>query len=264
MPSGSPSDLAYVLYTSGSTGKPKGVQIEHRSVVSLLHRTALAEDLGPGKTMLAMASVSFDVSVLEVWGALLNGAAVHFLPPVWDVPSLARCLIEERITHAVIPPVVLPRLAAEAPESFAALDRVMVGGEAFPPEAFRTLQRAGFTKLTNAYGPTEATVMASDYKLDEGHDPEATNVPIGRALFNAHLVVLDACGQVAPPGAVGRSASAGTDSRGGTGAGRNSPPSGSCRIRSRCILAGGSTAAETWAGGFRGASSSSWAAAMSR
>ncbi|WP_434299177.1 amino acid adenylation domain-containing protein [Corallococcus exiguus] len=203
LPAGSPSDLAYVLYTSGSTGKPKGVQVEHRSVVSLLHRTALAEDLGPGKTMLAMASVSFDVSVLEVWGALLNGAAVHFLPPVWDVPTLARCLIEERITHAVIPPVVLPRLAAEAPESFAALDRVMVGGEAFPPEAFRTLQRAGFTKLTNAYGPTEATVMASAYKLDEGHDPESTNVPIGRALFNAHVVVLDASGQVAPPGAVG-------------------------------------------------------------
>ncbi|NOK22081.1 non-ribosomal peptide synthetase, partial [Corallococcus carmarthensis] len=203
LPEGSPSDLAYVLYTSGSTGKPKGVQIEHRSVVSLLHRTALAEDLGPGKTMLAMASVSFDVSVLEVWGALLNGAAVHFLPPVWDVPTLARCLIDHRITHAVIPPVVLPRLAAEAPEAFAALDRVVVGGEVFPPEAFRTLQRGGFTKLTNAYGPTEITVMASAHKLDEGHDPEATNVPIGRALFNAHVVVLDARGQVAPPGAVG-------------------------------------------------------------
>ncbi|RYZ44182.1 MAG: amino acid adenylation domain-containing protein [Myxococcaceae bacterium] len=203
LPMASPSDLAYVLYTSGSTGRPKGVQIEHRSVVSLLHRTALAEDLGPGKTMLAMASVSFDVSVLEVWGALLNGAAVHFLPTDWDVPSLARCLIDHRITHAVIPPVVLPRLAVEFPEAFAALDRVLVGGEVFPPEAFRTLQREGFTKLTNAYGPTEITVMASGYKLDDGHDPEATNVPIGRALFNAHVVVLDAHGQVAPPGAVG-------------------------------------------------------------
>ncbi|NVJ26475.1 amino acid adenylation domain-containing protein [Myxococcus sp. AM011] len=203
LPEGSPSDLAYVLYTSGSTGKPKGVQIEHQSVVSLLYRTALAEDLGPGKTMLAMASVTFDISVLEVWGALLNGAAVHFLPPGWDVPGLARCLIDQRITHAVIPPVVLPRLAADAPEAFAALDRVVVGGDVFPLEAFRTLERGGFTKLTNGYGPTEITVMASGHRLDDGLDSEATHVPIGRPLFNAHLVVLDAHGQVAPPGAVG-------------------------------------------------------------
>ncbi|RKH35906.1 amino acid adenylation domain-containing protein [Corallococcus praedator] len=203
LPSGSPSDLAYVLYTSGSTGKPKGVQIEHRSVASLLHRTALAEDLGPGKTMMAMASVSFDVSVLEVWAALLNGAAVHFLPPGWDVPGLARCLIDQRITHAVIPPVVLPRLVAEAPEAFAGLDRVVVGGDVFPVEAFHALKREGFTKVTNAYGPTEITIMASAFKLDDWQDTEATNAPIGRALFNAHLVVLDERGQVAPPGAVG-------------------------------------------------------------
>ncbi|WP_426747497.1 amino acid adenylation domain-containing protein [Myxococcus faecalis] len=203
LPEGSPSDLAYVLYTSGSTGRPKGVQIEHHSVVSLLHRTALAEDLGPGKTMLAMASVTFDISVLEVWGALLNGAAVHFLPPGWDVPGLARCLVDQRITHAVIPPVVLPRLAADAPEAFAALDRVVVGGDVFPVEAFRALQRDGFTKVTNGYGPTEVTVMASGHRLDDGVDVQATHVPIGRPLFNAHLVVLDAHGQVAPPGAVG-------------------------------------------------------------
>ncbi|RKG96355.1 amino acid adenylation domain-containing protein, partial [Corallococcus sp. CA053C] len=202
LPEGSPSDLAYVIYTSGSTGQPKGVQVEHRSAVALLHGTETLE-LGPGKTMLALMPATFDPSVLEIWGALVNGAAIHFLPPGWDVPGLARCLIDQRITHVVIPPAVLPQLVAGFPEAFDALERVVIGGDVFSPEVFRTLRRRGFTKAMNVYGLTETTIMASGQRLEDWHDTGAASLPIGRALSNVHLAVLDASSQVVPPGCVG-------------------------------------------------------------
>ncbi|WP_224371710.1 non-ribosomal peptide synthetase [Hyalangium versicolor] len=202
LPQGSPSDLAYVISTSGSTGRPKAVQVEHRSAVALLHGTETL-DLGPGQTMLALMPASFDPSVLEVWGALVNGAAIHFLPPGWDVRGLARCLIDHRITHVVIPPAVLAPLVAEYPEAFDALERAIIGGDVFPPEAFRALRRRGFTKAVNVYGLTETTIMASGQRLADWDDAGAASVPIGRALANVHLAVLDAFSQPVPPGAIG-------------------------------------------------------------
>ncbi|WP_395835505.1 amino acid adenylation domain-containing protein [Cystobacter fuscus] len=199
---GDPSDLAYVIYTSGSTGRPKGIQIEHRSVVARLYGFD-AIDLAPGKTMLAMASASFDVSVLEIWGPLVNGAAIHFLGPGWDVRGLGRCLTGNAITHAFLTPAVFHQIVAEAPEVLEHMDRVLVGGDIVSPDAFRAPRSRGFTRVTNAYGPTETTILASGQRLEDWHDAEAVRVPIGRALSNAQLVVLDAFSQVVPPGVVG-------------------------------------------------------------
>ncbi|WP_239470279.1 non-ribosomal peptide synthetase [Archangium violaceum] len=202
LPSGAPTDLAYVIYTSGSTGRPKGVQIEHRSVVARLYGTDIV-DLGPGKTMLAMVSPTFDVSVLELWGPLLKGAAIHFLPPGWDLHGLARCLTRSAVTHCMLTPAVFHPLVAEIPEAFDHLERILVGGDVVSPDAFRALRRRGVTRVTNAYGPTEATIVVSGQRLEDWHDVEGASVPIGRALSNSQLVVLDEHLQVVPPGVVG-------------------------------------------------------------
>ncbi|WNG48285.1 amino acid adenylation domain-containing protein [Archangium minus] len=202
LPSGAPTDLAYVMFTSGSTGRPKGVQIEHRSVVARLHGTNTM-DLVPGKTMLAIASPAFDVSVLEYWGPLMNGAAIHFLQPGWDMHGLLRCVTHNAITHALFTPAVFHPLVAEVPEVFDHLEQVLVGGDVVSPEAFRALRRRGVTAVTNAYGPTEATIVVSGQRLDDWHDVEGASVPIGRALPNSQLVVLDEHLQVVPPGVVG-------------------------------------------------------------
>ncbi|WP_343073362.1 amino acid adenylation domain-containing protein [Pyxidicoccus fallax] len=202
LPPGEPSDVAYVIYTSGSTGTPKGIQIEHHSVVARLHALD-APELRPGRTMLGMASAAFDVSVLEIWGALLNGAAVHFLQSGWDVRGLARCLTHDAISHAVFTPVVFHQLVAEAPEVFDGLEQVLVAGDVVAPEAFRELRQRGVTRVMNAYGPTEATIIVSGQWLGDWNDETATRVPIGGALPNAHLVVLDEHLQVVPPGVVG-------------------------------------------------------------
>ncbi|HEX2705718.1 MAG TPA: AMP-binding protein, partial [Candidatus Lustribacter sp.] len=71
-----PTDLAYVLYTSGSTGRPKGVCVEHHSVVDFVFHNARAYGVGPGSRVLAMASLGFDVSVAEIFTALVSGATL--------------------------------------------------------------------------------------------------------------------------------------------------------------------------------------------
>lgn len=199
---GAPSDLAYVIFTSGSTGAPKGIQVEHHSVAARLHALD-ALDLGPGDTMLSMASPAFDVSVLEIWGALLNGAAVRFVPPGWDVPGLARFISGNSIRHAFLSPVVFHQLVAEHPEVFDGMRRVLVGGDVVSPESFRALKRRGVTGVMNAYGPTEVTVICSAQRLEDWNDEASPRVPIGRALPNSLLVVLDEHGQGVPSGVVG-------------------------------------------------------------
>ncbi|HTL67387.1 MAG TPA: MupA/Atu3671 family FMN-dependent luciferase-like monooxygenase [Lacunisphaera sp.] len=87
-----PSHLAYVLYTSGSTGNPKGVMVTHRNVVNFF--TGMDEALGhqPGDTpgvWLAVTSISFDISVLELFWTLTRGFKVVILSDDAKVPGRA-------------------------------------------------------------------------------------------------------------------------------------------------------------------------------
>ncbi|MET0400956.1 MAG: amino acid adenylation domain-containing protein [Cystobacter sp.] len=202
LPPGAPNDLAYLLYTSGSTGGPKGVLIEHHSVVARLRGLSVL-GLGPGKTMLALASPGFDVSVLEVWGALMNGAAVHFLEPGWTPREVARCVGRGEVTHLCPTPAVFHTLVAGFPESFDRIEQVAVAGDVVSPEAFRALRRRGVSRVTNVYGPTEATIFASSQELTDWHGVEGASVPIGRPPAHGQLAVLDAHSRAVPPGVVG-------------------------------------------------------------
>ncbi len=75
-----PADLAYVIYTSGSTGQPKGVQIEHRSAINFVRWVQSALGIGPGDRVLAQASLSFDMSVLDIFATLTGGATLVLAP----------------------------------------------------------------------------------------------------------------------------------------------------------------------------------------
>ncbi len=201
-----PADsLAYVLYTSGSTGRPKGVAVPHRAVVRLVRQTDHLR-LGPGDRVAHLSNTSFDAATYEIWGALLNGAAVAVIPRDTVLSSsagLAAALAEQRVTSMFLTSALFTRMAAEVPDAFHHLHEVLVGGEAVSPAAARrVLAGRPPRRLLNAYGPTESTTFAAWYPIREV-PADAVSVPIGFPLANTTLYVLDRRWSPVPPGSVG-------------------------------------------------------------
>ena len=193
-----PGHLAYVIYTSGSTGTPKGVMVAHRNVANLVAAQARALGVDETSRVLQFASFSFDACVFEMVMALCQGASLH-VPPGGDLlagEALERAVTEGRITHATLPPAVLPTLPESA--ALASVETMVLAGEAVPAAA---VQRwAGGRRLLNAYGPTEAAVWTTVHpcRADESGNP-----PIGRPIANARVYLLDPAGEPVPVGVAG-------------------------------------------------------------
>uniref|UniRef100_UPI003D765FBC amino acid adenylation domain-containing protein n=1 Tax=Streptomyces wuyuanensis TaxID=1196353 RepID=UPI003D765FBC len=197
-----PHDLAYVMFTSGSTGRPKGVAVTHRNVVALVsdrYWQLTGED-----RVLVHSSPSFDASTYELWGGLLSGAALVASGTVSaDIPELARTMREARVTVALLNEGIFRALADSAPESFATLRDVYVGGDTVSPSAVRKVQdHAPGMRFTNSYGPTESTLCVAHHALPAG-SRAGSAIPIGRPLDNTRLYVLDEGLQPVPCGVVG-------------------------------------------------------------
>ncbi|MCG7204958.1 non-ribosomal peptide synthetase [Streptomyces arenae] len=180
-----PGDLAYVTYTSGSTGRPKGVMVENRAVVAFLAGIRDRLDLGPGVRMLQFAGITFDATVCEIFGPLVNGGTVVVPPPDTDTvgPGLLDFLRSARVTTAMLPPSLLSVLSDEYP--LPALHTLLVGGEVVSSAVFARWGRR--RRFLVGYGPTETTLIActGDRLLDDR--PPA----IGRPLPGVEMYVLD-------------------------------------------------------------------------
>ncbi|RKG63993.1 amino acid adenylation domain-containing protein, partial [Corallococcus sp. CA054B] len=191
-----PANMAYLLYTSGSTGTPKGTAVEHRSVANLVTHEAVAYGIGPGSRVLQFASLSFDLSVEEIFTTLCNGATLVLAPleklmPGAPLPVLLR---EQELSVVSLTPAAL---AATSSEGLPKVRTVISGGEALPADV--VARWAPGRRLLNTYGPTEATVIATF-----GEVVADGNVPsIGKPLANVRLYVLDAHGQPVPVGVRG-------------------------------------------------------------
>ena len=194
-----PEDLAYVIYTSGSTGKPKGTLLEHRGLTNFATGWQELTGLDTESRVLQFLSYGFDGSFTDFFPTPLVGATLHLVPEELRLQpvALARYMQDQGITHVNMTPSMLSVLPNEA---YPALKTVVVGGEVCPRELVaRWLPGPRFI---NAYGPTEATVAASYYALNEL--PETLDViPIGRPLSNVRLYVLDAQGRPLPVGVPG-------------------------------------------------------------
>ncbi|MHB9857520.1 amino acid adenylation domain-containing protein [Streptomyces sp. YIM S03343] len=190
---------AYVIYTSGSTGRPKGVVVSHRGVPNLAADHIARLGVTGGSRLLQFASPSFDAAVADIWPAWLAGAALVVASAEELVPgrALADLIVRSGVTHATLPPAVLPVLEAEGglPESVT----LIVAGEACPPDVVARWARG--RRMLNVYGPTEATVAST------ASDPLVGGVvavpPIGRPLWNTRAYVLDRNLQPVPAGVTG-------------------------------------------------------------
>ncbi len=213
-----PGQAAYLLFTSGSTGKPKG---------ALIHRTGLANHLAakvdtlaltPDDVVLANAALTFDISLWQLLCALMVGGATA-VPPrgaIADPHELWGWAAQQRTTVLEIVPSLLGvAIEAEAagrplPE-IPGLRRLLLTGEALPADSVRAwLQGHPEDILVNAYGPTECSDDVTHAEFELGSNPGRTTAPIGTALQNTELLVLNDDLQPCPPGVSGELYVAGT------------------------------------------------------
>jgi amino acid adenylation domain-containing protein len=191
-----PANVAYVIYTSGSTGQPKGVVVEHRNIDKLIAGALSIWKLAPAEPVLQFASLTFDVSVLDMFVALYSGATVVLTgrETRMSPPRLAELMRRRRVSWACLPPAVAGLLDGDFP----ALRTLVTAGEELPPEVLRKWLRPGL-RLYNGYGPTETAVLATVAELDGTIVPP----PIGRPAPNYRAYVLDARLNAVPMGVAG-------------------------------------------------------------
>ncbi|WP_381800542.1 amino acid adenylation domain-containing protein [Streptomyces niveus] len=194
-------DLLYTVYTSGSTGVPKGIDVEHRNVLSLLEAMGEHIEPDPEAVWTLFHSTAFDVSVWELWGALLSGACLVVIPAdVARAPdAFRRLLVAERVTHLNQTPSALHSLAGEVASAGSAglvLRHTFACGELLSADLGRSaLDWCG--KLWNLYGPAETTVCVTAREVRR-EDCGGTSVPVGNPLANAHIYILDGYGRPLP------------------------------------------------------------------
>lgn len=193
-------DLAYVLYTSGSTGKPKGAAIPHRALVNFLFAMREAPGISADDVVLAMTTISFDIAALELILPLTVGARVEILDreTARNGELLQRAMLAAGATLAQATPATWQILLESGWRGQRGL-RILTGGEALSPSLAASLLTCG-DELWNGYGPTEATVYSTMYRVRSAIE---RTVPIGRPVSNTLAYVLDRRLRPMPIGAVG-------------------------------------------------------------
>jgi len=205
--------LAYIIYTSGSTGQPKGVMVEHRNVVSLIFNSQTFK-FKQSQSFTQCINQSFDPSVHEIFGALLNGAKLVFVSSstLLNETEFMQLLVEQSIRGVFIPPVLFNQYANTLASLDCALDFLVIGGETADKNAVeKVLTNNSIKSLLNCYGPTETTVCASAHRctLADFNDHSST-LSIGKPLSNVRVYVVDEFGKLAPPGVEGELCIAGS------------------------------------------------------
>ncbi len=195
-----PDNLAYVIYTSGSTGTPKGVLIEHKGLVNHCCAISQAFELTERDRVLQFASVSFDISVEEIFPTWITGATLVLRPDdiVASIPDFLKFVRQAEITILNLPTAYwhtwinqVDVLDEVVPDT---VRLVIVGGEKASSGAYQTWLKSASDncRWLNTYGPTEATVTTTliDPKVSS-FQTIAADIPIGKPIANVEVYVLD-------------------------------------------------------------------------
>ncbi|WKB55581.1 non-ribosomal peptide synthetase [Eleftheria terrae] len=191
----SPSHGAYVIYTSGSTGQPKGVMIEHANAVNFILWARQSFSVDELRHTLFSTSLNFDLAVFECFAPLSCGGCVHLVD---NILALATRALPVSLINTV--PSALQAVVSQGAVP-ASVRVVNVAGEPLKRHLVEELfNTTGVASLCNLYGPSETTTYSTWTRMAraEGFDPS-----IGRPVANTTVYLLDARGQLVPPGVVG-------------------------------------------------------------
>ena len=188
-----PESLFTLIYTSGSTGVPKGCQLEHRNMVAFSHMHQHALHIESDSRVGAYASFGFDACLQELWPTLIVGATVYIIPEEirLDLIALNDYFEQNGITHSFMTTQVARSFVNDIANH--SLKAFITGGEKLadvtPPPYL----------LLNGYGPSESICYVTAFAVKEN----LKNIPIGKAVENMHLYIMDAYGHRLPVGAAG-------------------------------------------------------------
>lgn len=195
-----PQSPAYMLYTSGSTGRPKGVVVTVEGLANFLCSMQNRFMLGQQDRLLAITTIAFDISALELFLPLIGGSCcvIAKSEAIKDPAMLAQLMDKHHITMMQATPTHWQAIVSSYPASLRGM-RILVGGEAVPEKLVQSLHELD-CEVTNLYGPTETTIWSTAITLH----PKKTGIPsIGCPIGNTQIFILDASLQPVPPGVNG-------------------------------------------------------------
>jgi amino acid adenylation domain-containing protein len=189
----------YIIYTSGSTGKPKGVKVHHESVVNLIESMSVKPGIKANDTLLAVVTLSFDMSVYELFVTLSKGATVVIAgsDDITDGPVIIKLIEKHNVTLIQGTPSFWSILLSAGWHGKKDL-KALCGGEALTYSLIRQiLPKVG--EFWNCYGPTETTVYATCTRVIDENAP----IVIGKPINNTSIHILDKDNNLLPAGVTG-------------------------------------------------------------
>ncbi|WP_046004123.1 non-ribosomal peptide synthetase [Pseudoalteromonas rubra] len=206
-----PSDLAYIVYTSGTSGRPKGVMVEHGAMLARYEgwRQAFNLTKTPPR-ILQMAGVAVDIFLGDIVKSLGSGGALVMCnkETIISAPAMYTLIEQHRVTFGDFVPSVLRNLIEHAENNQVLLDsfkHILVGSEAWHGHELSRLQKliAADAQVFNIYGQTESVIDVSCCDVSQMSIEAKHVVPLGTALANTSLFILDAQNRLVAKGATG-------------------------------------------------------------
>jgi amino acid adenylation domain-containing protein len=208
-----PDNLIYVIYTSGSTGLPKGVTLTHANVVRLMATALEHYAFDASDVWTLFHSYAFDVSVFEMWGALLHGGTLVVVPKelTRSPDEFLDLLVQEKVTMLSQTPSAFRGLVGAAADGDPRIDRLALRAVIFAGEKLEIHElrpwadRLGLGRaaLVNMYGITETTVHSTYHRLAYRDCLPGGGNPVGRPLSDLRIHLLDGSGSLVPIGVAG-------------------------------------------------------------